>query len=46
MRRLIIAPTMRTSAKKYAWLNSVQCVGKVVEVKKDSHVKYDIFVVR
>jgi hypothetical protein len=44
----ITAPTMQTSAAKYAWLNHVQCVGKVVEVKmgEGSFVKYDIYVVR
>jgi hypothetical protein len=45
----ITAPTMETSAKKYEWLNGVQCVGKIVEDKgsaNDSYVKYDIFVVR
>ena len=44
----ITAPTLQTSSKKYAWLNHVQCVGKVVEVKdgENSFVKYDIFVVR
>lgn len=44
----ITAPTMQTSSEKYAWLNNVQCVGKVVEVKsgEGSYVKYDIFVVR
>jgi hypothetical protein len=42
----VIAPTMQTSAKKYEWLNGVQCVGKMVSYKSDSYVKYDIFVVR
>jgi hypothetical protein len=44
----LTAPTFQTSAEKYAWLNHVQCVGKMVEVKagEDSYVKYDIFVVR
>jgi len=42
----IIAPTMETSAKKYEWLNSVQCIGKIVEDKNESYVKYDVFVVR
>ena len=44
----ITAPTMQTSSEKYGWLNHVQCVGKVVEVKggPNSFVKYDIFVVR
>jgi|HubBroStandDraft_1064217.scaffolds.fasta_scaffold03308_6 hypothetical protein len=42
----VIAPTMQTSAKKYLWLNGVQCIGKMVGYKNDSYVKYDIFVVR
>lgn len=42
----VIAPTMQTSAKKYDWLNAVQCIGKMVSYKNDSYVKYDIFVVR
>ena len=44
----ITAPTMQTSSEKYAWLNHVQCVGKVVEVKggQNPFVKYDIFIVR
>jgi hypothetical protein len=42
----IIAPSMQTSAKKYAWLNDIQCVGKMVSYKSDSYVKYDIFSVQ
>lgn len=44
----VTAPTMRTSSEKYAWLNHVQCIGKVVEVKAGdgSFVKYDIFIAR
>ena len=42
----VIAPTMQTSAKKYEWLNDVQCIGKMVSYKNDSYVKYDIFIVR
>jgi hypothetical protein len=42
----VIAPTMQTSAKKYDWLNGVQCIGKMVSYKSDSYVKYDIFIVR
>jgi hypothetical protein len=42
----VIAPTMQTSAKKYDWLNGVQCIGKMVSYKNDVYVKYDIFVVR
>jgi len=42
----IIAPTLETSAKKYEWLNGVQCIGKIVEDKNEAYVKYDVFVVR
>lgn len=44
----LTAPTFQTSAEKYVWLNHVQAVGKMVEVKagEGSYVKYDIFVVR
>lgn len=43
----LMAPTMETSDKAYTWLNRVQCVGKMVEVKTNgnSFVKYDIFIV-
>jgi hypothetical protein len=42
----VIAPSMQTSAKKYDWLNAVQCIGKMVSYQNDSYVKYDIFIVR
>jgi hypothetical protein len=44
----IAAPTFQTSSEKYAWLNSVQAIGKLVEVKigEGAYVKYDFFVVR
>jgi hypothetical protein len=44
----VTAPTMRTSSKKYGWLNHVQLVGKMVRLKSgaDGFVEYDIFVVR
>jgi len=42
----VIAPTLQTSARKYEWLNAVQCIGKMVSYKSDSYVQYDIFVVR
>ena len=44
----ITAPTFQTSSEKYAWLNSVQLVNKVVEVKlgEGGYVKYDVFVLR
>jgi hypothetical protein len=37
---------METLAKKYEWLNGVQCIGKIVEDKNGAYVKYDVFVVR
>lgn len=42
------APTLQTSSEKYAWLNGVQLVSKLVEVKvgADGYVKYDVFIVR
>ena len=45
---VITAPTMSTSSEKYAWVNYLQFIGKVVEVKvgEGSFVKYDIFAVR
>lgn len=45
---VIITPTLRTSEEKYAWLNHVQCIGKVVEVKDGDggYIKYDFFLVR
>jgi Protein of unknown function (DUF3237) len=42
----VIAPTMQISAKKYDWLNAVQCIGKMVSYKNNSYVKYDVFIVR
>jgi hypothetical protein len=42
----VIAPTLQTSARKYDWLNAVQCVGKMASYKEGSYVKYDIYIVR
>jgi hypothetical protein len=44
----ITAPTFETSSPKYAWLNSVQAIGKMVELKigESGHVKYDVFIAR
>ena len=44
----VVAPTMRTSSEKYAWLNHVQCIGKMVELKSGdgAYVKYDFFIAR
>lgn len=44
----ITAPTVETSSEKYAWLNSVQLVNKMVELKlgEGGYVKYDVYVLR
>ena len=44
----IAAPTFQTSSEKYAWLNGVQAVAKLVEIKigEGGYVKYDFFVIR
>ena len=44
----IAAPTFETSSPKYAWLNSVQAVNKMVELKigEGGYVKYDVFILR
>jgi hypothetical protein len=44
----IIAPTFETSAAKYAWLNDIQAVGKMIEFKDGvgGFVKYEIYAVR
>jgi hypothetical protein len=43
-----MAPTFRTTAEKYSWLNRVQAVGKMVQLSTDaanSFVRYDVFAV-
>jgi hypothetical protein len=44
----VIAPTFQTSSEKYAWLNGVQAVGKMIELKTGEgyYIKYDVFTVR
>jgi hypothetical protein len=44
----ITAPTFQTTSEKYAWLNSIQAIGKMVEQKRGEggYVKYDIFAVK
>ena len=44
----VTAPTFQTSSATYAWLNSVQAVGKMVEIKlgEGGYVRYDTFIVR
>lgn len=44
----ITAPTFETKSEKYGWLNAVQAVGKMVELKRGegSHITYDIFAMK
>jgi hypothetical protein len=45
----VVAPTFRTGAEKYAWLNRIQAVGKMVQLSYDPanrFIEYDFFVVR
>lgn len=44
----VTAPTFQTSSEKYSWLNKVQAVGKMVELKRGDgyYIKYDVFIVR
>lgn len=44
----ITAPTFETSSEKNSWLNSVQLVNKMVELKlgEGGYVKYDVFIPR
>src|ERR1700730_5011995 len=44
----ITAPTFQTKSERYSWLNSVQAVGKMVEIKvgNDAHLTYDIFMIK
>jgi hypothetical protein len=44
----VTAPTFQTKSEKYAWLNAIQAIGKMVEQKRGegSYVKYDIFAVK
>lgn len=44
----IAAPTFQTSCEKYAWLNDVQTINKMVEIQfgESGYVKYDLFIIR
>lgn len=42
----ITAPRFMTTSAKYAWLNQIQAVGKMVSVQRGVAVKYDVFAVR
>ena len=44
----ITAPTFETKSERYGWLNGVQAIGKMLEIKRGegAHLMYDIFVIR
>jgi hypothetical protein len=42
----ITAPRFMTASTKYAWLNHVQAVGKMVSLQRGVGIKYDVFTVR
>jgi hypothetical protein len=42
----ITTPRFMTSSPKYAWLNEIQAVGKMVSIQRGVAIKYDVFVVR
>jgi hypothetical protein len=42
----ITAPTFETKSERYGWLNGVQAVGKMLEIKRGDRLKYDIFIIR
>jgi len=44
----VTAPTFETKSERYSWLNGVQAVGKMLELKRGegAHLMYDIFVIR
>jgi hypothetical protein len=42
----ITAPTFETKSERYRWLNGVQAVGKMLEIKRGDHLMYDIFIIR
>jgi len=44
----VITPVFQTAHPEYAWLNHVQAVGRVAELKggPEGYVRYDVFVVK
>lgn len=44
----IAAPTFQTSSEKYASLNEIQTISKMVEIQfgEEGYVKYDLFVIK
>lgn len=42
----IVAPRFSTASSKYAWLNQIQAVGKMVSLQRGHGIKYDVFEMR
>jgi hypothetical protein len=42
----IVAPTFETTSERYGWLNAVQAVGKMTELRRGSHIKYEFFMIK
>jgi len=42
----ITTPRFMTNSAKYAWLNDIQAIGKMVSLRRGVSIKYDIFIVR
>jgi hypothetical protein len=42
----ITTPRFMTTSAKYAWLNEIQAVGKMVSLQRGVAIKYDVFTVR
>jgi hypothetical protein len=42
----ITTPRFMTTSAKYAWLNNVQAIGKMVSLQRGVRIKYDVFTVR
>ena len=42
----ITAPTFETKSEKYGWLNGMQAIGKMIEVKRGDHVTWDVFALK
>jgi hypothetical protein len=42
----IMTPRFQTTSEKYAWLNELIAVGRMVSLKLGDHIKYEIFSVR
>lgn len=42
----ITTPRFMTTSAKYAWINEIQAVGKMVSIQRGVAIKYDVFAIR